>query len=113
MIDDLILNALNELLDVPVYPEIPEHTEGEYVILNLVKGANRHGMAEMSIICDSYSGTMYSASQLNAKVEQALDSLISFSWIRDITRNSSYPANDTTKKAYRHKCNYDCFYYEV
>lgn len=113
MIDELILDTLNELLDVPVYPEIPEHTEGEYVILNLVKGTNRHGLAEMSVICDSYSGSMYSATQLNDKVERALESLICFNWIRDITRNSSYPANDTARKVYRYKCNYDCYYYEV
>lgn len=113
MIDDLMLDTLNELLDVPVYPEIPEQTEEEYVILNLVKGTNRYGLAEMSIICDSYASSMYLAAQLNGQVERALESLISFSWIRDITRNSSYPANDTTKKGYRHKCNYDCYYYEI
>ena len=113
MIEDLMLDTLNELLDVPVYPEIPEQTEEEYVILNLVKGTNRYGLAEMSIICDSYASSMYLAAQLNGQVERALESLISFSWIRDITRNSSYPANDTTKKGYRHNCNYDCYYYEI
>lgn len=112
MVDVEILNRLNALLSLDVYMEKPDDAPEEFYVIQFVKGGNQHGLAEMSIIAQSYGNTMYRACDMNKDMEAALESLISEDYIRDISRNGSYPYNKTDIKQYRYQCLFDVSYYE-
>lgn len=112
MIDNKIIKDLGKILSVPVYGEKPATASGEYVVVEFDKGILNKALGNMSIICDSYADSLYDAASLNREVENALNSLIEKDYISGISRNSSYPANVTSLKQYRYKCNFDCNYYE-
>lgn len=112
MIDTKIIKDLGELLAVNVYAEKPADPPSEYVVIEFDKGVLIHSLGSMSIICDSYSTSMLNAASLNREVEKALFQLIGKPYIRDISRNTSFPANRTDRKEYRYKCNFNVDYYE-
>ena len=112
MVDVDILNRLNALLSLNVYMEKPKDAPEEFYVIQFVKGGNQHGLAEMSIIAQSYGKTMYRACDMNKDMEAALESLISEEYIRDISRNGSYPYNKPDTKQYRYQCLFDVSYYE-
>lgn len=112
MIDAKIIKDLGTILSVPIYAEKPTDADGEFVVVEFDKRSLDHTLGNMSIICDSYADSLYDAASLNRKVESALESLIEKDYIRDITRNSSFPSNRTSTMQYRYKCNFDCYYYE-
>lgn len=112
MVDVEILNRLKALLSLNVYMEVPDDAPEEFYVIQFVKGECRHGLAEMSIIAQSYGNTMYRACDMNKDMEAALESLITEDYIRDISRNGSYPYNKTDIKQYRYQCLFDVSYYE-
>jgi len=112
MVDVDILNKLKTLLSLNVYMEVPDDAPEEFYVIQFVKGECRHGLAEMSIIVQSYGNTMYRACTMSKDMEDALESLISEDYIRDISRNGSYPYNKPDIKQYRWQCLFDVSYYE-
>ena len=87
MVDVEILNRLNALLSLNVYMEVPDDAPEEFYVIQFVKGECRHGLAEMSIIAQSYGNTMYRACDMNKDMEAALESLISEDYIREAESN--------------------------
>lgn len=112
MTEERFIKDLGSLLTVSVYAEKPKDPPAEYVVIEFVKGNLLHTLGEMSVICDSYSTSMLEAAELNREVEKALMRMLEKDYIRDISRNTSSPANRTDRKEYRYKCNFDVLYYE-
>ena len=69
MVDVEILNRLKALLSLNVYMEVPDDAPEEFYVIQFVKGECRHGLAEMSIIAQSYGNTMYRACDMNKDMQ--------------------------------------------
>ena len=111
MIEKILLTYLSGVLSVPVYMEIPEDQNGEYVVLTKIGGdmANWIRRATFEALCVSTS--LLKAAELCDLVKAAMDNAITLPEISKSRFAGDYNATFTAAKSYRYKAVYEVTYY--
>ena len=111
MIEVTLLNHLNTKLNVDVALEKPAPLPTEYVLFEKTGSNRSNHLVSSTFAFQSYSTSLYSASQLNELTKQAVDSLIELDEIASVRLNSDYNFTDTTTKQYRYQAVFDIKHY--
>lgn len=112
MIEKTVLDYLSESIGVPAYMEMPEHPEGQFLVLEKIGGSKHDGIYTAMFAVQSYSGNLYKAAALNARVKDAMEEIVWLDSIADCQLNSDYNYTDTSTKRYRYQAVFDISYYQ-
>lgn len=110
MIEKIVLDYLNEVLNVPVFMEMPEEKLERFVLVEKTGGSVSNYIKNVTLAIQSYAESLYSAGKLNEEVKEAMDRIIFTLDISNSKLNTDYNFTDTTKKKYRYQAVYDLTY---
>ena len=106
MIEKILLDYLNDILNVPVYMEVPERNIKKYVVLEKTGSSKVNKIPTATIAVQSYGPTLYDAAELNEQVKTVIESAIVLPEISAIRLNSDYNFTNPTTKQYRYQALY-------
>ncbi len=112
MIEIIVREHLNNLLDAPVYLEIPDDAPEKYVTVEKTGSSAENHILSATLAIQSRADSMYEAAALNEKVKAAMKRIVERDEICRSTLNSDYNFTDVTTKKYRYQAVYDLKYYE-
>ena len=112
MIETIVRDYLKEMLDVPVYLEIPDEAPEQYVPLEKTGSGKSNFILSATLAIQSRADSMYEAAALNEKVKEAMDGIITEDAISRSSLNSDYNFTDVITKKYRYQAVYDLKYHE-
>lgn len=106
MIEEILIRYLGQVLDVPVYAEVPADATDQdtYVVIDKSGSQRENHVDAAIIIAYSYAPTKLEASRLNEAVKGALLDAITLDEISAVRLNSDGNATDTTIHNYRYQC---------
>lgn len=106
MIEQLVIQYLNSVMDVPVYAEIPEGvTDADTYVVVDKSGSQRERRVDSAVVITySYAPTKFEAAELNEAVKEALLNIDSLDTISAVRLNSDGNATDDQIKNYRYQC---------
>lgn len=110
MIEKTIYDYLNSCMDVPVYMEKQDAMPETYVLIEKAGSSVSNYIYSATFAIQSYSTSMYKASELNEIVKEKMDDLITLPNISKSSLNSDYNFTDTQTKKYRYQAVYDIYY---
>lgn len=110
MIEKTIYDYLNSCMDVPVYMEKQDAMPETYVLIEKTGSSVSNYIYSATFAIQSYSTSMYKASELNEIVKEKMDDLITLPNISKSRLNSDYNFTDTQTKKYRYQAVYDIYY---
>lgn len=111
MIEKIILDALTEMLDVPVHMEIPERAPARFVVIEKTGSGCEDLLYESTFAFQSYAGCLLEAAALNEEVKTAAFRLPERKEISAARLNSDYNFTDTASKRYRYQAVFDIYHY--
>lgn len=112
LIEITVKNHVEGRLDCPVYMEFPENDAPEYfVILDRTDGSREEHIDSSTFVVQSYGPSKLAAAMLNAKVKEAMDSLIELTRIAACDYSGDYPFPDTKRKRHRYQAVYEITHY--
>lgn len=111
MIEEIVSLYLDNSLGVSVYAERPDEPPGSYIIIEKTGGGVSDHIRRATLAIQSYGATMHQAAQLNERVIEAMNGLISLNSVTRSQLNSDYNFTDPQTKEYRYQCVYDITYY--
>ena len=111
MIEIIVREHLQELLDAPVYLEIPDDAPEKYVTVEKTGSSETNHILSATFAIQSRADSMYEAASLNEKVKAAMKRIIERDEISRSTLNSDYNFTDVITKKYRYQAVYDLKYY--
>lgn len=110
-IEQRIIEYLSEELEnIPVVAERID--QAEYVLVDKTGSGMNNRLLSATIALQSYSDTLYKASNLNERVKMCMDDFAKCTDISKSKLNSDYNSTDTTKKAYRYQAVYDVVFFD-
>lgn len=112
MIEKIILDWLGAKLDVSVYLEEPKNPPKEYVLIDKLGSAENDLITSATVAVQSYSASLYGATELNAKVKKAMSESVSQGNVCRCACTSDYNYTDTETKRYRYQAVFDVTYYD-
>ena len=106
MIEQLIIEYLNSVMDVPVYGEVPKgDTEADTYVVIDKSGSQRDNRVDSAvIIAYSYAPSKFEAAELNEAVKEALLNIDTLDTISAVRLNSDGNATDTEMHNHRYQC---------
>ena len=111
MIEQIVIAFLDDLLDVPVYGEVPSAPPDTFVVVDKTGSGRENFILSATFAVQSYAPTKYAAAALNEQAKEAMDRLIELDEIISSRLNSDYPFPDTSTKQYRYQAVYDLQHY--
>ena len=111
MIEQIVIAFLDDLLDVPVYGEVPPAPPDTFVVVDKTGSGRENFILSATVAVKSYAPTKYEAAALNEQAKEAMDLLIELDEIISSRLNSDYPFPDTSTKQYRYQAVYDLQHY--
>mgnify|MGYP004721607477 CR=1 FL=1 len=111
MIEIIIRKYLASQLDVSVYLEIPDKPAENYVLVEKTGSSKSNHILSATFAFQSYGKTMLETAQLNERVKDVVEGLITLDEIRKVELNSDYNYTDTTTKQYRYQAVFDIGHY--
>ena len=112
MIEIIVREHLQELLDAPVYLEIPDDAPEKYVTVEKTGSSETNHILSSTFAIQSRADSMYQAAALNEKVKAAMKRIIERDEISRSTLNSDYNFTDVITKKYRYQAVYALKYYQ-
>lgn len=110
MIEEIIIRYLNDVLDVPVYAEMPKDKQESFVLVEKTGSSVNNYIHSATIVLQSYAKSMNSTARLNEKVKKSMDDIVIHRQISKSKLNSDYNYTDTERKQYRYQAVYEVFY---
>lgn len=106
MIEQLIIEYLNSVMDVPVYGEVPDGaTEADTYVVIDKSGSQRDNRVDSAvIIAYSYAPSKFEAAELNEAVKDALLNIDLLDTVSAVRLNSDGNATDTEMHNHRYQC---------
>lgn len=106
MIEELVIQYLNSVMDVPAYGEVPDFvTDADTYIVVDKSGSQRENHVDAAVVITySYAPTKFEAAELNEAVKEALLNIDSLDTISAVRLNSDGNATDDQIKNYRYQC---------
>lgn len=111
MIEQLVIEFLTALLDVPVHDEVPPAQPNSFVVVDKTGSGRENFILSATFAVQSYAPTKHEAAALNERVKAAMDQLIERDEVVSSRLNSDYPYTDTAQKRYRYQAVYDVQHY--
>lgn len=111
MIEETVRTYLSEVLDCPVYADMPETLPERFVLVEKTGSGRENYISSATIAVQSYGKSLYEAAQLNEAVKTAMDEMIVLDSICRVDLNSDYPFNDTSNKRNRYQAVFDIVHY--
>lgn len=111
MIEKIVRDYLAEKLEAPVFVEEPERQVSRYVLIEKTGSGKTNFIYSATLAIQSYAETMFEAAQLNERIKEAMDGIISLNEICSAALNSDYNYTNTESKKYRYQAVYDLFHY--
>lgn len=111
MIEIVVYEYLKDVLDVPVYLEIPKTPAEKYVVIEKTGSGITNHIRRATFTIQSIAPTMYEAAYLNEQVKDAMDGAISLADISRSHMESDYNFTDQSKKNYRYQAVYELIHY--
>lgn len=115
MIENIILQYLSEILNVPVSLETPEENHDQYIVFEVVDREKENFIDAVTVEFNSYADTKYNAALLDKSVRKSIENMISISNITSVeigSGRSSGDNYDSELKKYRYRCYFNIYYYE-
>ena len=113
MIETIVLTALSNQLQVPVYMEVPEDKPASYVVLEKTGSERENRIDRATISAESIAGSLYEAASLNETVKGVMDQLPQLTEeIFSAALVSDYNFTDTDTKERRYLAAYNITYKE-
>lgn len=110
MIEKIIRDYLDDRLDVPVYME-EQNKEKKYVLIEKTGGGEENYLKKPILAIQSYSDSLYGASELNEKVKDIMKNCIELDEICKCSLNSDYNYTDTKTKKYCYQAVFNIVHY--
>lgn len=111
MIEEIILNYLNNLKQVPAYMEKEPNMPEEYFLIEKTGGSEENYIKQATIAIKSCSASLYKAAVLNEKLKETMKKIIKLDEVSKCSLNSDYPYSDTSRKEYRYQAVFDITYF--
>ncbi len=111
MIEIVIRKYLSSQLDVPVYLERQDKPPESFVLFEKTGSGKSNHILSATFAFQSYGKTMLETAQLNERVKDAVDGLLTLDDIYNVQLNSDYNYTDTTTKQYRYQAVFDIGHY--
>ena len=109
MIEKTVLDYLIDVLDVPVYMEVPEThknpslTPSEFVRIEKTGSSRENHIFTATFAIQSYANSLYKAALLNEKVKEAMENIITLDEVASEDLNSDYNFTDESTKQPRYQ----------
>ena len=110
MIELVLYNYLEEVMDVPVYFEIPDNAPDSFILLEKTSSSNQNKLNSATFAFQSYATSLYGAAKLNDELKKAIFNIVVLDDIAFVRLNSDYKFTDTTTKRYRYQAVFDFRY---
>lgn len=111
MIEKVILDYLEEKLSAMVKMEEEAKMPDRYVIIEKTGSGENNFIKRATVAVQSYGESLYSASELNEAVKNAMKSITELDTISKCELNSDYNYTDTKRKKYRYQAVFDLVHY--
>lgn len=110
MIEKIIIDYLNSALDVPCFAEVPKNELGSYVVIEKTGGKIENHIRKAIIALQSYAPSLFEAAELNERVIESMQNIITLDSVSRAKLNSEYNYTDTARKRYRYQAVYEITY---
>lgn len=115
MIENIILQYLSEILNVPVSLETPKEDYEQYVVFEIVDRQRENFIDAVTVEFNSYADSKYNAALLDKSVRKTIEKMISLPEVNSVEigggRNSGDNLDSELKK-YRFRCYFNIYFYE-
>lgn len=111
MIEAIIRDYLLELLDVPVYIDVPADPPENYVVIERTGGSETEHIRSATIAVQSYGPRKTAAAELHEQVMSLLPDIADGVRVSACDLNAEYDYTDTQTKRYRYQAVFDLVYY--
>jgi len=114
MIEEIVLNYLNEVLDVQAYMQEPAQTNPprqSFVVIQKTGSGIDNKIKRATFAIQSYGDTILEACELNEAVKEAMDNIITLSYISRCKLQTDYEYTKITTKYPRYQAVYEITYY--
>ncbi len=112
MIEKTIKDYLAHVLDSPVFLETPEEPPKRYIIVEKIGSGKEDFITTATVAVKSIAESLYKAAELNEKVKEAMEGIISRDDVCRCQLNSDYPFNNIEMKVYRYQAVFHLTYYQ-
>lgn len=111
MIEQSILDFLTSKLSVPVYMEVPEDMDEEFVVIEKTGGGQTDKINSATFAIQSWATSLLDAAALNKDVLEAMEDAVTLDIVGACSLNSDYNFTDTDTKRYRYQAVYNIIHY--
>ncbi len=111
MIEQILLEYLESMLDVPVFLEKPREKTDSYITIERTGGSTEEHVYHSTVVIDSYAPSLTETIELNREVVSAMENIISLDSIGKCELNSNYNDTDSKTKEYRYGALFDLTHY--
>ena len=111
MIEKIIRDYLLNVLDVPVYIDVPANPGDSYVVIDRTGGSETEHIRSATIAVKSYAPRKLAAAELHEQVLALLPGVATGETVSACTVNAEYDYTDEETKRYRYQAVFDIVYY--
>ena len=111
MIEEIIRDYLLNVLDVPVYVDVPADPEDSCVVIERTGGSETEHIRSATIAVQSYGPRKTAAAELHEQVLRLLPDIADGIKVSACNLNAEYDYTDTQTKRYRYQAVFDLVYY--
>lgn len=112
LIEKIILDYLMQYLRINnVYLEVPLNPPNQFIVIEKLGSSKANHLKESTIAIQSYDSSLFKTAELNERVKEAMEEIITLDIISKCKLNSDYNFTDTTTKKYRYQAIFDLVHY--
>lgn len=111
MIEKIIRDYLLNVLDVPVYIDVPADPGDSYVVIDRTGGSETEHIRSATVAVQSYAPRKIAAAELHEQVLALLPGVATGEAVSACTVNAEYDYTDEETKRYRYQAVFDIVYY--
>ena len=111
-IEAIVIKHLQDELDTnAVYAEVPEKPSGEFYVVDKTGSSRSNRITTSTIAVQSYGPSKVRASEMNAAVISAMDTLTTNPNVGACRLNSDYNFTNAAKRQHRYQAVFDITHY--
>lgn len=111
MIEQIVIDYLEGVMDVPVFGMRPNDPPTEYLVVEKTSGGETNHVCNATIAIQSYSDSMYKAGILNERVKIAMVGILERGSIGRMHLENDYSFTDLVRNQPRYQAVYDVRFY--
>lgn len=111
MIEITVIDYLKEVLNIPVYAEIPTNRPQSFVVVNKIDGGETNQVNASTLSIYSYGKTLYDAAILNEDVKYAMKNIVKLHIVSGCKIGGDSRSIDEENKLYRYESIFNLYHY--